>query len=1075
MSRSLGAMRSIPRPLSSPKPRGFATKLARPQSSPQQRPVVREPLYRPRTAGRSTTPSEIGQEDPVAYFLSTQRDQFIPPAAAEDLASSDIRIRVLRGAFCSEPIAQWIAPSWKLHIFVSSTFTDTHEERNLLMDRIYPRLSLQGFRRGIDVSFSDMRWGIPSESEYLHLTWEDCRDELQRCIDQSSGLCFLSLQSDKQELEARKGLIDDPVKLSVIEYWYRLDKNADPPEYFLRDLESREEYSSFWSDDVQGTLKSLLRGVMVDDVVRVGRSVTEFETRYALSRLINENIIGEGAHRIYWISRHFEDMLDVTNTNYYDGLNKEDECKLTSSGDERLKRLLGIKGDSRNNLEELIEWMKNAVPTDRRKIYSRVRYSDLVRPQQLLSFTRHFNYIRDWEGEVSAVLDRSLESVAFRKLQWDNDGFGIRFDLLEKSTSSVALLLLGLPGTGKSSFIAELANRAYRDERRDGRPVIVRFCGTSCESSSIPALVVGLCHHIRCVTGMGYDADSVPSELHGGIAYLHKLLHENPVVLFLDSLDVICDAVDSIGNMGFLKGLVPHKQTKLIVSLTGSSEALDGSGMDRTMRGCEDLNENDLIYLISGSAASQIELHPKALLPFAETLIRKLLQLKSRTISSDQMLLVLCKCEKEPSVLYTVLSSIVVTYWRCYQNKAEARFGGRVKEVLENTTEGVAGQLLEIFEVRFGSALIKAIQGYLTFAVNGVSEVELLDLLSLKDDVMQELTKYNDTKTVPRHVWVRVRHALGDLLVERDEGCLCWHYDVFKRLVGRKFGNLETIALNEIMGKYFTDLYTVEELGDEKFSSIKHQHLIRNPEQTDDNVQYNRRRTVEATHHLIAAGMYREAKEELCSITTVVAFAKTNDSYSILTRMQALLRVEEVKDERLEQYSQWVLDRGVNLGVGCNDSKLMKLSESPTPHTIVENDLRVFLQKSSRSQVTVETTTTVIVTHTRESITRSSPTAAGMHALSECTLAQRLSLPALPVPEPLDMIIRVMHCSNCRDHNMSLRHNESKYLDCASDSLKWLALAGFMIAASSKPKELRSRKSGLDERYYRCHHSHPTQ
>ncbi len=51
----------------------------------------------------------------------------------------------------------WRIPRWKLLIFVSSTFTDTYHERNLLLGKILPKLREKARKNEIEVSFIDMR------------------------------------------------------------------------------------------------------------------------------------------------------------------------------------------------------------------------------------------------------------------------------------------------------------------------------------------------------------------------------------------------------------------------------------------------------------------------------------------------------------------------------------------------------------------------------------------------------------------------------------------------------------------------------------------------------------------------------------------------------------------------------------------------------------------------------------------------------------------------------------------------------------------------------------------------------
>ena len=67
-----------------------------------------------------------------------------------------------------------LIPSWKLMVFISSTFTDTQDERNILLDKILPKLSMEAEKFEIQVVFIDMRWGIKDENTLDHKTWIEC-------------------------------------------------------------------------------------------------------------------------------------------------------------------------------------------------------------------------------------------------------------------------------------------------------------------------------------------------------------------------------------------------------------------------------------------------------------------------------------------------------------------------------------------------------------------------------------------------------------------------------------------------------------------------------------------------------------------------------------------------------------------------------------------------------------------------------------------------------------------------------------------------------------------------------------
>ena len=82
---------------------------------------------------------------------------------------------VLRGGFMTEDYKNWKIPSFSLKYFVSSTFTDTHEERNVIMARLLPELNVIAKSHGIDITFVDMRWGVKDENTDDHKTWDACK------------------------------------------------------------------------------------------------------------------------------------------------------------------------------------------------------------------------------------------------------------------------------------------------------------------------------------------------------------------------------------------------------------------------------------------------------------------------------------------------------------------------------------------------------------------------------------------------------------------------------------------------------------------------------------------------------------------------------------------------------------------------------------------------------------------------------------------------------------------------------------------------------------------------------------
>ena len=70
-------------------------------------------------------------------------------------------------------------------IFVSSTFRDMHEERDIIHERVMPALNEYAARYGESVSFCDLRWGVNTENleseEKSSKILSVCLDEIDRC------------------------------------------------------------------------------------------------------------------------------------------------------------------------------------------------------------------------------------------------------------------------------------------------------------------------------------------------------------------------------------------------------------------------------------------------------------------------------------------------------------------------------------------------------------------------------------------------------------------------------------------------------------------------------------------------------------------------------------------------------------------------------------------------------------------------------------------------------------------------------------------------------------------------------
>ncbi len=101
----------------------------------------------------------------------------------------------------------------------------------------------------------------------------------------------------------------------------------------------------------------------------------------------------------------------------------------------------------------------------------------------------------------------------------------------------------------------------------NSKPVIIlRFIGTTPESSSIYPLIVSICSQL-CIL-YGEPLENIPEDLAQIINYFKKIVriatHERPLFILLDSLDQL-SAVNGAHTLSWLPAWLP-KNVKIIVS-----------------------------------------------------------------------------------------------------------------------------------------------------------------------------------------------------------------------------------------------------------------------------------------------------------------------------------------------------------------------------------------------------------------------------------------------------------------------------------------------------------------------------
>lgn len=129
----------------------------------------------------------------------------------------------------------------QIRIFISSTFKDMNEERNYLINKIFPRLQKEAEKRDVTIIPLDLRWGVTEEESHSGKVVEICLREIE-----NSHPFFIGIVGNRYG-------------------WC-------PP---IEELDKNENLKNIWGEWLQDDLKN-------------GLSVTEIEMQYGVLRSKSE-------------------------------------------------------------------------------------------------------------------------------------------------------------------------------------------------------------------------------------------------------------------------------------------------------------------------------------------------------------------------------------------------------------------------------------------------------------------------------------------------------------------------------------------------------------------------------------------------------------------------------------------------------------------------------------------------------------------------------------------------------------------------------------------------------------------
>ncbi|NXL09736.1 NWD1 protein, partial [Mesembrinibis cayennensis] len=718
----------------------------------------------------------------------------------------------------------------------------------------------------IFVQVIDLRWGISELVDMDHRNTQLCLEEIEACQKLSAGPTFIGLLGDHcghqtvPRLIAEKEFEALTLQLSgdsaqLLTRWYRRDENALPTCYVLQPADGEAWHC------LERRLASALC-VAAQKAERCGllgpeqrhcyhKSAIEWEIEQGL---LNTQESNPGA---FIFLREAEDSNRQTGPGTNCELKEDSEAKqllsnlkakIASHYPKHLKvHTLAYSKDSGNpqrkeNNKYLKQLCEQFTAVTNHQVLENLRCRGRIseEPGRLLQELGHHIALCLKNCRFFCGRQNLLDTI-FHRIRQNND------------KTHTPLILYGPPGCGKTAVMCKLSEQLQAVLGQD-TIVVIRLLGTSQLSSAIHSLLRDICLQV-C---LAFDLPPPPTQTKQACSdlalFLSKLLltvsrcGTQTLVVFLDSVERLLPG-DGSHRFHWLPTDCPPK-VHIIISISTAEPD--------TLKALQHAVPEAEAYFEVGPLSCEE----------GEEMLEMLLASDSRRLSPAQKA---CFRQSFPSggqALLFKLAFYEARKWASYTSPSEL--------VMASTAEDAMHRLCERLEKSHGTVLVAHVLGYIASSRNGLSDMELKDVLSLDDEVLSKIHHcyLPSSKTIlrlpPLH-WARLRSDMGECLAERKADgftLLCFAHRQFVETVQNRYlSKQDRIKRHFLLADFFKGTWS---WGMKKPLMLPHFSTTLNADRKvapqplwfSDTVA-NLRKLSELPFHLLNAGRIEELKRDV--------------------------------------------------------------------------------------------------------------------------------------------------------------------------------------------------------------------
>ncbi len=681
-------------------------------------------------------------------------------------------------------------------LFISSPFCDFRAEREVLQTKVFPIIEKYCVEQGYQFQPVDLRWGINEEAQLDQKTLEICLNEVRVCKHYPHPN-FLIMQGDrygwiplpyaieKKEFEQiLKYYSGNTGKMGILTKWYKHDLNHvilnDSTAYVLQQRTDEYKEPTNWQE-VENELRNLLQRAVKNihlDAKEKNKyflSATEQEVIEGIFRYLdpteyqielqseNVDLPALDEKYVYGFVRHIRDGAIHATDPIFLGDNFEKSIKFKSN----LVNTL-----SKNNILQL---ETNLIAEG--QLYD--NYLDIFADRFLKYLKKSIKTQIEDIKQVDMLEQEKKEHEMFMLSR--TKVFVGRMDVLAKietylkNNSTTPFVIYGKSGMGKTAVMAKTVFNAIKS---DSENIIFRFVGASDKSSTIRSLLLSIINEIDSskmeeLTGI-YDEGKFETQVREILSGV-----KNRTIIFIDALDQLRRK----NHLRWLPKKLPVN-LKLVISVLDDENYKEDSDY---------LNILKVIYQNNTSRDNFISLAPLNSANGLQILNQSLFKI-NRKLTNRQKEYILKKFEQAGySPLYLIIAIEVVKNWQSFDKYLD----GRLADNVENLVKEFIQNLSVVYHHQ--KILVNRTLAYIECSKNGLSEKEILDILSKDEEIVSGLENVyhrNRSSKIPIAPWARLYYQLSPFLIKKssdDVSLITFFHRQFDRVIHESIINDETL------------------------------------------------------------------------------------------------------------------------------------------------------------------------------------------------------------------------------------------------------------------------------------------